>query len=48
MGATDRASFQQLADVAPSYGVRAGGIMLSFDDLKQLQVPAIAYIVRSE
>ena len=44
MGATDRASFQQLADVAPSYGVRAGGIMLSFDDLKQLQVPAIAYI----
>jgi predicted double-glycine peptidase len=44
MGTTDRASFQQLADVAPSYGVRAGGIMLSFDDLKQLQVPAIAYV----
>lgn len=44
MGATDRSSFQQLADVAPSYGVRAGGIMLSFDDLKQLQVPAMAYV----
>ena len=44
MGATDRSSFQQLAEVAPSYGVRAGGIMLSFDDLKQLQVPAIAYV----
>lgn len=44
MGATDRSSFQQLAEVAPSYGVKAGGIMLSFDDLKQLQVPAIAYI----
>lgn len=44
MGATDRSSFQQLAEVAPSYGVRAGGIMLSFDDLKLLQVPAIAYV----
>ncbi|MFN3314423.1 MAG: C39 family peptidase [Hyphomonas sp.] len=44
MGATDRSSFQQLAEVASSYGVRAGGIMLSFDDLKQLQVPAIAYV----
>jgi predicted double-glycine peptidase len=44
MGATDRSSFQQLADVAPSFGVRAGGLMLSFDDLKQLQVPAIAYV----
>ncbi|MDZ7905475.1 MAG: cysteine peptidase family C39 domain-containing protein [Cypionkella sp.] len=44
MGATDRSSFQQLADVAPSYGVRAGGIMLSFDDLKQLSIPAIAYV----
>lgn len=44
MGATDRSSFQQLADVAPSYGVKAGGLMLSFEDLKQLQVPAIAYV----
>jgi predicted double-glycine peptidase len=44
MGATERSSFQQLAEVAPSYGVRAGGIMLSFDDLKLLQVPAIAYV----
>ncbi|WP_374804591.1 C39 family peptidase [Paracoccus zhouxuedongae] len=44
MGAADRSSFQQLADVAPSYGVKAGGLMLSFDDLKQLQVPAIAYV----
>ena len=44
MGATDRSSFQQLADVAPSYGVRAGGLMLSFDDLKQLKIPAIAYV----
>jgi predicted double-glycine peptidase len=44
MGETDRASFQQLADVAPSFGVKAGGISLSFDDLKQLQIPAIAYV----
>ena len=44
MGATDRSSFQQLADVAPSYGVRAGGLMLSFDDLRQLKIPAIAYV----
>jgi predicted double-glycine peptidase len=44
MGAKDRSSFQQLAEVAPSYGVRAGGIMLPFDGLKQLQVPAIAYV----
>lgn len=44
MGATDRSSFQQLADVAPSFGVKAGGIMLSFDDLTQLQIPAIAYV----
>jgi predicted double-glycine peptidase len=44
MGAKDRSSFQQLADVAPTYGVRAGGIMLSFNDLKQLQIPAIAYV----
>jgi predicted double-glycine peptidase len=44
MGATDRVSFQQLTEVAPSYRVRATGIMLSFDDLKQLQVPAIAYV----
>ncbi|MDP5367129.1 MAG: C39 family peptidase [Paracoccaceae bacterium] len=44
MGATDRSSFQQLADVAPAYGVRAGGLMLSFDDLKQLKIPAIAYV----
>jgi uncharacterized protein len=44
MGATDRSSFQQLAAVAPSFGVKAGGIMLSFDDLKQLQIPAIAYV----
>ena len=36
MGATDRSSFQQLADVAPSYGVRAGGLMLSFDDLSNI------------
>ena len=44
MGATDRSSFQQLADVAPSYGVRAGGLILSFDDLRQLKIPAIAYV----
>ncbi len=44
MGAKDRSSFQQLAAVAPSFGVKAGGIMLSFDDLKQLQIPAIAYV----
>jgi predicted double-glycine peptidase len=44
IGANDRTSFQQLADVAPSYGVRASGIVLSFDDLKQLKVPAIAYV----
>jgi predicted double-glycine peptidase len=44
MGATDRSSFQQLADVAPAYGVRAGGLMLSFDDLRQLKIPAIAYV----
>lgn len=44
MGATDRSSFQRLADVAPAYGVRAGGLMLSFDDLKQLKIPAIAYV----
>ena len=44
MGATDRSSFQQLADVAPSFGLRAGGLMLSFKDLTQLKIPAIAYV----
>ncbi len=39
MGATDRASFQQLAEVAPSYGVKAGGIMLSFDYLNPAYSP---------
>lgn len=44
MGITDRASFQQLADVAPAFGMKAGGFMLSFDDLKHLKVPAIAFV----
>jgi predicted double-glycine peptidase len=39
MGATDRSSFQQLADVAPAYGVRAGGLMLSCDDPRQFTIP---------
>lgn len=44
MGATDRSSFQELADVAPAYRVKAGGLMLTFEDLKRLKVPVIAYI----
>lgn len=44
MGSTDRSSFQQLADVVPSYGIKAGGLTLTFEDLKKLKVPAIAYI----
>lgn len=44
MGRQDRASFEDLARVAPSYGVKAGGLMLSFEDLKRLQVPVIAYV----
>lgn len=44
MGATDRSSFQQLADVAPSFGVKAGGQFVTFDELKYLTIPAIAYV----
>ena len=39
MGATDRSSFQQLADMVPSCGVRAGGLMLSCDDPRQFTIP---------
>ena len=35
----NRLSLQQLADAAPPYGVRAGRLMLSFDDLRRLKTP---------
>jgi predicted double-glycine peptidase len=44
IGATDRSSFQQLAAVAPSFGVKAGGQFVTFDELKYLTIPAIAYV----
>ena len=38
------ASFEDLAEVAHLYGFKSGGINLTFGDLLNLQVPAIAYL----
>lgn len=38
------ASFQDLAEVVGSYGLKGVGVALSFDQLRQLKVPAIAYL----
>lgn len=38
------ASFQDLAEVVRSYGLKGVGVALSFDQLRQLKVPAIAYL----
>ena len=38
------ASFQDLADVVQNYGLKGIGIALNFEQLRQLKVPAIAYL----
>ena len=38
------ASFEDLANVVLQYGFNGGGIALSFKDLTQLKIPAIAYL----
>ncbi|MBL4658756.1 MAG: C39 family peptidase [Alcanivoracaceae bacterium] len=38
------ASFADLAQVAKSYGFKAGGIMLSMNQLMQLKIPVIVYL----
>jgi len=38
------ASFQDLADVVRSYGLKGVGVALNFEQLRQLKVPAIAYL----
>ena len=37
-------SFQDLANVVAQYGFKAGGIALSFEDLKKLEIPAVAHL----
>lgn len=38
------ASFRDLAAVARAYGLRAWGVAVSFDQLRRLKLPAIAYL----
>jgi len=38
------ASFQDLAEVVRSYGLKGVGVALNFEQLRQLEVPAIAYL----
>ncbi len=38
------ASFQDLADVVQNYGLKGVGLALNFEQLRQLKVPAIAYL----
>lgn len=38
------ASFQDLSEVVRSYGLKGVGVALSFEQLRQLKVPAIAYL----
>jgi len=38
------ASFQDLAEVVRSHGLKGVGVALNFDQLQQLKVPAIAYL----
>ena len=44
MGETDKASFSNLAQVVQLYGFKGVGLALSFDQLKQLKIPAIVYL----
>ncbi len=38
------ANFENLAYVASAFGYKAGGLIVSFNELKKLSVPAIAYV----
>ena len=38
------ATFENLSFAANSYGFKSGGIILSFDELTKLSIPAIAYV----
>ncbi|MCZ7501301.1 C39 family peptidase [Agrobacterium sp. ST15.13.015] len=44
IGKDGKASFEDMAAVAPQYGFKGAGLALSFQDLKQLKIPAIAYL----
>ena len=38
------ASFENLAKAVVPYGFKSGGLVVSFDDLKKLSIPVIAYL----
>ena len=38
------ASFENLANAVVPYGFKSGGLVVSFDDLKKLSIPVIAYL----
>lgn len=44
IGKDGKASFEDMAAVAPQYGFKGIGLALSFQDLKQLKIPAVAYL----
>ncbi len=44
MEADGAASFQDLADAVSIYGLKGVGVALNFEQLRQLKVPAIAYL----
>ena len=44
MAKNGASSFQDLANVVAQYGFKAGGIALSFEDLKKLEIPAVAHL----
>lgn len=44
MEADGAASFQDLADVVKGHGLKGVGVALNFEQLRQLKVPAIAYL----
>lgn len=44
MGVTDRSTFEDLRQVTARFGLKAGGETITFDDLKRLTIPAIAYV----
>ena len=44
MAADGAASFRDLADLVRGYGLKGVGVALNFEQLRQLKVPAIAYL----
>ena len=44
IGKDAAASFENLANAVVPYGFKSGGLVVSFDDLKKLSIPVIAYL----